>query len=134
MRQPPVAAVAAAALCTVVAAAAADFDTDFTGQTLRIDYYHTGTQGAERITLDRVYSEGVWPGSRPRLIDDTNLGTYSVEVLDAASERLLYSRGFCSISGEWEATAEARQGTWRTFPEAARIPEPRRPESTGSSP
>jgi hypothetical protein len=107
--------------------AAAEFDDDFTGRTLRIDYFHSGTAGEEHFSLDRVRVEGPWPGSRTQRVDDTNLGKYLIEVVDLGSNRLLYTRGFASIYGEWETTAEAGAGTWRTLAEAVRIPEPRRP-------
>ena len=44
---------------------------------MRVDYFHTGGAGQEIVALDRVVSDGPWPGSRTRLIDDTNLGKYS---------------------------------------------------------
>jgi hypothetical protein len=118
-------AVLAAVACA--APAAAGFDDDFTGRTLRVDYYHTGTATEEHIALDRARVEGEWPGSRTQTIDVTNLGKYLVEVVDLSSNRMLYSRGFASIYGEWETTSEAREGIWRSIPEAVRIPEPRRP-------
>lgn len=103
------------------------FDADFTGHTLRVDYYHAGTAEEEHLALDRARVEGPWPGSRTRLLDPTNLGKYRVEVEDLETHRILYSRGFASIYGEWETTGEARDGIWRVFPEAVRVPEPRRP-------
>jgi hypothetical protein len=109
------------------AADVAGFEQRFTGATLRVDYYHAGTAVEEHLALDRVRIEGDWPGSRTQLIDTTNLGKYLVEVVELASNRLLYSRGFASIYGEWETTGEAREGVWRVFPEAVRLPEPRRP-------
>ncbi len=105
----------------------ATFDDDFTGATLRVDYDHTGTADEEHLALHRIRVEGPWPGSRTQLIDTTNLGKYLTEVVDLASNRLLYTRGFASIFGEWETTGEARKGTWRSIQEAVRIPEPRRP-------
>jgi hypothetical protein len=48
------------------------------------------------------------------------------EVRDLASNRVLYSRGFASIYGEWETTDEARQVS-RTFSESLRFPAPARP-------
>ncbi len=39
----------------------------------------------------------------------TNLGKYLFEVREPDSGRLLYSRGFASIYGEWETTGEARK-------------------------
>jgi len=106
---------------------AAGFDEDFTGATLRIDYFHTGTAAEEHFALRRARIEGDWPGSRTRLIDDTNLGKYLIEIVDLGSNRTLHTRGFASIYGEWETTGEARAGNWRAIPEAIRIPEPRRP-------
>lgn len=117
--------------CGVVWAAffgvGAGFNDDFSGATLRVDYYHSGTAVEEHISLDRLRVEGPWPGSRTQLVDTTNLGKYLVEVVDLDTNQMLYSRGFASIFGEWETTGEAREGTWRTIPEAVRVPEPRRP-------
>jgi hypothetical protein len=90
--------------------------------TLRIDYYHTGNDKEERFSLDRVVVEPLpWPGNMARPIDVTNRGKYFFEVIDAASNRVLYSRGFSSIYGEWETTAEAQQMN-RTFSESLRFP------------
>jgi len=105
----------------------AGFDEVFTGTCLRIDYYHTGTATEEHFSLDRARTEGAWPGSRTLLLDDTNSGKYLVEVVDLASNRVLYSRGFASIYGEWETTGEARSGIFKTIPEAIRVPEPKEP-------
>jgi len=118
--------VALAALCASTAGAAG-FDDDFTGATLRVDYYHAGTAGEEHLALDRVRLEGPWPGSRARLIDTTNLGQYLLEVADRSTNALLYTRGFGAIFGEWETTEEALGGAWRAIPAAVRFPEPRRP-------
>jgi hypothetical protein len=103
------------------------FEDDFTGATLRVDYYHSGTAAEEHLSVDRLRVEGAWPGSRTQLIDTTNLGRYLVEVVDLETNHIIYTRGFASIYGEWETTGEALGGTWRTIPEAVRIPEPRRP-------
>ncbi len=127
--------VAALAVCASPADSAAEskndaasrFATYFTGATLRVDYYHSGVATEEHVSLDRVRLEGDWPGSRVHLLDHTNLGKYLFVVTDLASQRTLYTRGFCSIYGEWETIGEARQGTWRTFHESLRFPEPKRP-------
>ena len=102
------------------------FDADFTGRTMRVDYFHSGTATEEHISLDRVVADGPWPGSRTRLVDDTNFGKYLFEVTDRATNRLLYSRGFSSVYGEWETTGEAKK-VWRTFQESLRFPWPKRP-------
>ena len=98
-----------------------------TGQTLRVDYVHTGTATEEHFALERLRVEGEWPGSRTQTIDTTNRGKYLVELVDLATNGLLYTRGFASIYGEWETTGEARREIWRAIPEAVRVPEPRRP-------
>jgi hypothetical protein len=91
-------------------------------QTMRVDYYHTGNDKEERFSLDRVVVEPLpWPGNMAKPIDTTNSGKYFFEVLDEASNRVLYSRGFSSIYGEWETTGEARDMN-RTFSESLRFP------------
>jgi len=90
---------------------------------MRLDYFHTGSAVEERFALDGVTVEGPWPGAPGREIDDTNLGKYCFEVVDRKTNRVLYSRGFASIYGEWETTGEARQAH-RTFHESLRFPEP----------
>jgi hypothetical protein len=90
--------------------------------TMRVDYYHTGNDKEERFSLDRIVIEPLpWPGQMSKTIDRTNLGKYIFEVVDAASGRMLYSRGFASIYGEWETTGEARSMN-RTFSESLRFP------------
>src|SRR5471030_1701161 len=77
--------------------------------TMRVDYYHTGNATEERFSLDRTVVEPLpWPGNPARPLDDTNLGKYLFEVADSATGTLLFSRGFSSIYGEWETTAEAK--------------------------
>ncbi len=94
--------------------------------TLRLDYFHAGTAGEERFSLDGMAVEGPWPGNPRRPIDDTNLGKYLFEVRDRATNAVLYSRGFASIYGEWETTDEAARGS-RTFHESLRFPMPAGP-------
>lgn len=105
---------------------AASFDATFLPRTMRVDYFHTGGKGQEIFALDRVLDDGAWAGSRRRLADDTNLGKYVFEVSDAASGRVIYSRGFASIYGEWETTPQVREAH-RTFHESLRFPWPKAP-------
>ena len=102
------------------------FDDHFTGQTLRFDYYHSGTADEEHISLDRFRLEGEWPGRRATLLDTANLGKYQFVVIDPATHLPIYSQHFSSIYGEWETTGEARR-MWRTLHESQRFPEPRHP-------
>jgi hypothetical protein len=102
------------------------YESSFTSRTMRVDYFHTGGLGSEIFSLDRVVDDGEWAGSRTRLLDETNLGKYFFEVSDRATGRPLYSRGFASIYGEWETTAEVREAH-RTFHESLRFPWPKTP-------
>jgi hypothetical protein len=101
------------------------FDESFTGKTMRLDLYHSGTAEEEHFSVDRIRVTGPWPGSREHLLDDTNLGKYLLVVVDLAMQQEIYSRGFASIFGEWETTGEAKSGVWRTIHESYRFPEPR---------
>jgi hypothetical protein len=95
--------------------------------TLRVDYYHTGSARQEVFSLDRIVIEPLpWSGSASQAVDDTNLGKYFFEVIERDTNRVLFSRGFASIYGEWETTAEA-QSLDRTFHESLRFPAPGNP-------
>jgi hypothetical protein len=95
--------------------------------TFRVDFVHSGNAREERFAVDRLVVEPLpWPGNPDRPIDDTNLGKYAFEVRDRDGGELLYSRGFSSIYGEWETTAEAKEAS-RAFHESLRFPRPARP-------
>ncbi len=118
---------AALLIFSVTAGQAADVYARYFGpSTMRVDYYHTGTKGEERFSLDRVYEEGPWPGSSTQLLDTLNLGEFLVRVYDSATNALIYSRGFSSIFHEWQTTDEAAAGVYRTFEETVRFPYPMR--------
>ncbi|HTC55611.1 MAG TPA: M64 family metallopeptidase, partial [Candidatus Sulfotelmatobacter sp.] len=78
----------------------------------------------EWFSLDRVVLEPLaWPGNLNKSIDESQLGNYLFEVRERASGKLLYSRGFNSVFGEWKTTDEALHGN-RTFSESLRFPNP----------
>ncbi len=95
-----------------------------TPRTLRVDLHHQGTATTEGFSLDRVVLEPLpWPGNPAKSIDDSNLGKYRFEVRDSKSGKVLYSRGFASVMGEWQDTAEAQKQS-RVFEESLRFPCP----------
>jgi hypothetical protein len=113
---------------TPIAAQGADnvnFKDHFEDKTMRIDYFHSGNASEEHFAVDRILSDGIWPGSKTILVDELNLGPYRFDVFDKESETLLYSRGFASIYGEWETIPEAKE-QWGTFHESIRFPWPKR--------
>jgi hypothetical protein len=94
---------------------------------MRLDYFHTGGAAREIFAVDRVVVEPLpWAGNPTRSLDDSNLGKYFFELVDLAENRVLYSRGFDSIYGEWETTAEAKRVDG-TYHESVRFPAPERP-------
>ncbi|HJW08526.1 MAG TPA: M64 family metallopeptidase [Holophagaceae bacterium] len=96
-------------------------------RTLRVDYAHSGNASSETFALERVVREPLpWPGNPAKPVDDSNLGKFRFEVRSAADSALLYSRGFASIFGEWQDTAEAGRLS-RAFSESLRFPEPSAP-------
>jgi hypothetical protein len=95
--------------------------------TVRVDYLHSGNALSEQYALERVVIEPLpWPGDMHRTRDDTNRGNNMVEVVDAKTGDLLYSRGFNTVFGEWRSTEEANKGN-RGFEESVRFPKPDRP-------
>jgi IgA Peptidase M64/Peptidase M64 N-terminus len=103
------------------------FDDYFIDKAMRIDFYHVGDAKEEILTIDHICQEGIWPESRTHLIDPFGYGRYAVKVIDIASNRLIYSRGFDSMFGEYKTTTPALNGVKRVFERSVRIPYPKRP-------
>ncbi len=101
-----------------------NFSKYFKDQTMRLDYYHTGTATEEHFSLDQMVNDGIWAGSKTQLIDELELGKYLFEIQEPSSGEVLYSRGYSSIYGEWETTPEAKE-EWGVFHESLRFPWPK---------
>ena len=101
------------------------FNKYFIDEIMRIDYYHIGNASEEFITLDQIYKYGIWAGSRKHLIDELNLGRYCVKIYDAATNQLIYSKGFDSYFGEYKTSTEGLEGVKKTFHESALVPYPK---------
>jgi hypothetical protein len=102
----------------------AAFDDWFINKTLRVDYYHTGNSNKEFYSVDQVKAEPYWGGSHLSLIDTLNYGEYYFKAFDVRSNTLIYSRGYCTLFGEWQFTEEAKH-TSRTFTETVVMPFPK---------
>lgn len=102
------------------------FDDYFIDKTMRIDYCHIADAKTDLFTLDQLYVQGIWAGSRINLIDEINIGRYCIQVNDPETGKLLYSRGFDSYCGEYKTTSEAGAGIKRTYYESALIPCPKK--------
>jgi hypothetical protein len=94
--------------------------------TVRVDYTHSGNALSEQYAIERVLIEPLpWPGDMKRAFDDTNRGNNRLEVADAKTGDLLYSRDFSTVFGEWKTTEEANKLS-RGFHESVRFPKPDR--------
>ncbi len=101
------------------------FDEWFEGRTMRFDYHHGGDAGSEEFFFADLHEEPVWAGSRRSLIDENDYGNQRFRVLDAATGRLIYSRGYGSLWDEWQTTAEAKLIS-KSMPETVVFPMPKR--------
>lgn len=95
--------------------------------TLRVDIQHSGDAQTEHYALEQVVVEPLpWPGDPAQPLDETNRGSQKFEVVDPESGRVLYSRGYSTVFGEWRTTDEAKS-MQRSFGESLRFPMPDEP-------
>ncbi len=102
----------------------AQFSKFFENKSLRMDYYHSGTDTSEFYTFDELIEEPYWGGSHINLVDTMHYGNYYVKVYDVKNDSLLYSRGYSTLFREWQTTNEAKKIS-RTFSESVVIPFPK---------
>jgi hypothetical protein len=108
------------------AQASFNFNDYFVDKTMRLDYFHIGDAKQEWITVDQVYEQGIWAGSRRNLVDKFENGRYYAKIYDAASGQLIFSKGFDSYFGEYKTTSKALKGIKRAYHETILIPYPKK--------
>ena len=102
------------------------FDKYFTGRTLRIDCIREGDALSDSVWVERWIDRcSDWHGSRTQLIDPFDNGDYRVEMRNAKSGEILYSRGFSNLYREYKDTPEARTQRKR-FEETLLLPMPKK--------
>ncbi len=88
--------------------------------TMRVDYFHGGDHASELFSLDQLVIEPLpWTGNMAQPLDRTLRGKYLFEIVSGG--KVVWSRSFSSIYGEWETTSEAREIS-RSFHESVRFP------------
>jgi hypothetical protein len=100
-----------------------DFDKYFTTKTLRFDYTRAGYKDGNYLFFEQLKEEPYWSGSKNSLIDKFDYGHYKYLVFDAASNELIYSRGYNTLFDEWQTTDEAKKIS-RSFYETVVFPFP----------
>ena len=101
------------------------FDDYFVDKTMRVDYFHIGDAKEETITIDRIYEQGIWAGSKKNLLDRLDYGRYCIKIYDVSSGKLIFSKGFDSYFGEYKTTGKALKGLKRTYHESFLLPYPK---------
>ena len=101
------------------------FDDWFTGGTLRLDCLREGNAGHDTVWVAHfIDRQAPWHGSRTQLIDPFDNGDYRVEMRDAKTGIVLYSRGYSNLFREYKGTAEGKTEVKR-FEEVLLLPMPR---------
>ncbi|MDO9512921.1 MAG: M64 family metallopeptidase [Bacteroidales bacterium] len=101
------------------------YEVYFHPNTLRFDFFSTNSRYEETYSFSEFIQEPAWAGSTENLIDTFYFGSNYVRMFDLASETLIYSRGFSTLSSEWRTTEEAKAFT-RVFQESVLLPFPKK--------
>lgn len=112
------------AVICAVQAQPIEFKDYFLDKTMRFDFYHAGDAASQEYLLDEIREEPYWAGSKTSLTDDTNYGMQLFRIVDKASGREIYSRGYNTLFNEWQTTPEA-QRVRKAMPESVVFPYPK---------
>lgn len=110
--------------CFTTVNAQNNFDSHFTGSTMRVDFIIAGDNESYEVFFNQIKEEALWSGTRKHLIDPFIYGEFRMKVFDKESGDLIYSRGYASLFKEWQTTAEAKK-IKRSFYETVLIPYPK---------
>lgn len=116
----------ALAATSAVGAQNVKFKNYFTDATLRIDYLRVGNRQHDTIRLRSVEQIPTWAGSLTQLLDPFDNGNYRIVVLDPATGRELYSRGYNTLFQEYRDTPQGADSI-ASFQEVVRLPWPKKP-------
>jgi len=111
-------------ICSIPGMAQQSYDKYFTEKVLRFDFMFSGNSQKTSVYPVGLKEEPLYAGSRTNLIDPFNSGNFKYEVFDEAENKLIYSKGFCTLYQEWQTTSEAKN-IERSFYEVATLPYPK---------
>ena len=112
------------AFMSLPANAQVKFEDYFMEKTMRFDFYHAGNAQTENFYFDEIIEEPYWAGNKRYLVDDREMGNQMFKVIDKASGKVIYSRGYSTLFSEWQATPEAKT-TSKAMPEGVVFPYPK---------
>ena len=110
---------------TVFSVSSQNFSDYFTEKACRVDFQFCGNNKMVSAYLDKIKQEPFWGGRRAHLSADSNLGQYRFQVLDSASNQLIYLDGFSTLFYEWQSTAEAKNMN-KSFEQTVQFPYPKK--------
>lgn len=111
-------------LILTVISAQSQFSKYFHNRTLRIDYFHSGSEEVEYYLPDEMILEGKWAGPRENLINPFDYGNYKIMVYDSASNELIYGYSYSTLFYEYRSTETAKT-TCGNFSESVVMPYPK---------
>ena len=110
--------------CTLAVKSQNDFSKYFTDKVLRFDFMLAGNSHNTTVYPAGMKEEPHWAGPDNNLIDPFGYGNFTYELFDITENKLIYSRGFCTLFQEWQTTAEAKK-IEKSFYEVATMPYPK---------
>lgn len=102
-----------------------NYEQNFEKESLRLDFFLTGTHQTEQVILHQMKKEPFYAAASFNQLIYPAFGNYRIEIKDATTEELLFSKGFNPLFEEWQHTAEAKKIT-RTFENALQLPYPKK--------
>jgi len=111
-------------MLVVLLQAQTEFEKYFISKTLRFDYTQAGNADTSYFYFQQLKQEPFWGGSQTNLIDTFYVGKCRVMVYNFADNKLIYSRGYCTLFNEWQTIDEAKTIN-RSFYESVVVPFPK---------
>jgi hypothetical protein len=121
MSRPTLILILTSMFCTSIFAQ--QYSTYFSNKACRVDFYFCGNAKSTTASIDKIIQEPFWGGRRSNLSGDMNLGQYRFQVLDSASNQLIYTDEFSTLYFEWQSTPEALLVT-KGFEQSIQFPYP----------
>ena len=112
-------------LLAAVSSRAQDFDTYFSGETLRLDYVFCGNATHQAIYFIEAQRTSEWAGRRNNLARPLLIGNGSVKMLDYQSGDIIYGNSFSTLFQEWQSYEEASLVS-KAFENCIQVPFPKR--------
>lgn len=113
-------------LCGFGFAQAQHFNDYFVDKTLRINYLHIGNKDVEKLQIDHFTMVNHWNGTRSQLVEPYHYGDILIEVLDQASQKLIFSRSYSCLFTEYRTT-ERGETEIASMEECVNMPMPKEP-------